>query len=131
MSLQKLGWNMKNKRTNASKYMDVIKIFLTLSGFVTPWLWLLTLKDCLRARLLRLTTTDSQARLNNWRLLTILRTDLLENLQLTGLLTLQEQSDLPTLSGLVWWLILFTIWTFRLRTLQEFIDLMIFNGSTC
>ena len=67
--------------------MDVIKIFLTLSDFVTPCLWLLTLKDYLQARLLSFTTTDS------W---------------MTGLLTLREQSDLPTLNDLVWWLIIFT-----------------------
>ena len=58
------------------------------------------IKDCLRARLPRFTTTDS------W---------------MTDLHTLQEQSDLPTLNGLVWWLTLFTIWTFQLCTLQELI----------
>ena len=67
--------------------MDVIKIFLTSSHFVTPCSWLLTLKDYFWARLLSFTTTDS------W---------------MKGLLTLREQSDLPTLNGLVWWLILFT-----------------------
>ena len=80
--------------------MDVIKIFLTLSDFETPCLWLLTLQDCLRALLLRFTTTDSG---------------------MAGLLTLQEQSNLPILNGLVW-LILFTIRTFWLCILQELID---------
>ena len=47
---------------------------------------------------------------------------------MTGLLTLQEQSDLPTLNGLVWWLILFTIWT---CSLQEVTNLSTFNGLTC
>ena len=75
--------------------MDVIKILLALSDFATPCFWLLTLKDCLWARLLRFATTD---------------------LWMRGLLTLREQSDLPTLNGLVWWLTLFMIWTFRLRT---------------
>ena len=102
--------------------MDVIKILLALCDFATPCLWLLTLKDCLRARLLRFTTTD---------------------LWMTGLLTLRENQILPTLNGLVWWLTLFTlnglvwwltlftIWTFRLHTLQELTDLMRFNGLTC
>ena len=40
--------SMKNKITNLWKYMDVIKIFLTLSDFVTLCLWLLTLKDRLQ-----------------------------------------------------------------------------------
>ena len=44
---------------------------------------------------------------------------------------IQEQSDLPTLSCLVWWLILFTIRTFWLFTLQELIDLLKFNGLFC
>ena len=90
--------------------MNIIKIRLTLSDFVTTCLWLLTLKDRLRTRLLRFTTTDSR---------------------MTDLLTLWEQSDLPTCNGLVWWPILFTIWTFRLRSLQELIDLLTFNGLTC
>ena len=47
---------------------------------------------------------------------------------MTGLLTLQEQSDLPTLNGLVWRLILFTIWT---CSLQEVTNLSTFNGLTC
>ena len=90
--------------------MDVMKTFLTLSDFVTPCQWLLILKDCLRARLLRFTTTDAR---------------------MTGLLTLREQLDLPVFNGFTWWLTLFTIWTFRLRTLQELIDLLLFNGLTC
>ena len=90
--------------------MDVIKLLLTLSAFVTPCLWPLTLQDHLQAHLLTFMTTDSQ---------------------MTGLLTLREQSDLPTLSGLVWWLIIFTIRTFWLHTLQELIDLLTFNGLTC
>ena len=44
--------------------MNVTKIFLTLSDFVTSSLWLLTLKDRLRARLKRFTTTDSGTGLN-------------------------------------------------------------------
>ena len=58
---------MKNKRTNSEKYMDVIKIFLTLSDFETPCLWLLTLQDHLWTCLLRFTATDlrmTQARRN-------------------------------------------------------------------
>ena len=90
--------------------MDVIKVFLTLSDLEPLCLWLLILQDRLQARLLRFVTTDSQ---------------------MTGLLTLQKQSDLPTLNGLTWWLILFTIWTFRLRTLQEYIDLLTYNGLRC
>ena len=38
LPLQKLWWNTKNKRTNSKKYVDAIKIFLTLSDFVTPCL---------------------------------------------------------------------------------------------
>ena len=87
-----------------------MKTFLTLSDFVTPCQWLLILKDCLQARLLRFTTTDAR---------------------MTGLLTLREQLDLPVLNGFTWWLTLFTIWTFRLRTLQELIDLLLFDGLTC
>ena len=55
-------------------------MLLTLSHFVTPCLSLLTLKDRLRALLLRFTNTNSR---------------------MTGLVTLPEQSDLPTLNGLV------------------------------
>ena len=47
---------------------------------------------------------------------------------MTGLVTLQEKVDLPSINGLIWRLIPFTIWTFWLRTLQEFIDLMAFKG---
>ena len=46
----------------------------------------------------------------------------------TGLLTLQDKSDLPTLNGLVWRLILFTIWT---CSLQEVTNLSTLNGLTC
>ena len=61
--------------------MDVIKTLLTLSDFVTPCLWQLTLKY--RLRLLWFTTTDSQ---------------------MTGLLTLRKQSDFARRNGLIWWL---------------------------
>ena len=84
--------------------MNVTKIFLTLSDFVTSSLWLLTLKYRLRSRLKRFTTTDSGTGLNTWRLLIILQADMFEDLQMTGLIALREQSDLPTLYGLVWWL---------------------------
>ena len=47
------------------------------------------------------------------------------------MLALQKQSDLPTFNVLVSWQILFVIWTFRLRTLQELIDLLTCNGLTC
>ena len=80
ITVAKAVMKYENKRTNSSKYIDVIKIFLTLNDFEPLSLWLLTLQDRLRTRLLRLTTTDSR---------------------MTGLLTLREQSDLPTLNGLV------------------------------
>ena len=51
--------------------------------------------------MLRFATTDSRAGLNTWRLLIILQTDMFEDLQMTCFLTLQKQSDLPTLNGLV------------------------------
>ena len=40
----------------------------------------------------------------------------------TGSWALQEQLDLLTPNGLVWWRILFTILTVRFRALQELID---------
>ena len=70
--------------------MDVIKMFLTLSDFVTPCLWQLTLKDCLWGCLPRFTTTESQTELNTWQLLIILQTDMFEDLQMTGLLTFKN-----------------------------------------
>ena len=63
----------------------------------------------------------------SWTLLSFTTTDS----RMAGLLTLREQSYLPTLSGLVWWLILFTIWTVWLRTLQELMNLLTVNGLTC
>ena len=54
-----------------------------------------------------------------------------KDLQITSLLTLREQSDLPTLNDLVWWLMLFTKWILRLRTLQELINLRTFNSLAC
>ena len=81
--------------------MDVIKIFITLRDFVTSCLWQLTLKDYLQACLVWFTTADSWTRLNTWWLLIILQTDMFKDLQMTGLLTLQEQSHLPTL--MVWY----------------------------
>ena len=89
--------------------MDFIKIFLTLSGFEISCLWLLTLQDRLQASLLKFAITDSQS---------------------TGLFILLAQLDLPTLNGLVWWLMLFMIKRFRLRKLQELVDLLIFNDLT-
>ena len=63
---------------------DVIKMFLSLSDFVTPSLRLL--KDHLRARLLWFITTDSQTRLTTWQTLVTLQTYLFEDLQTTCLL---------------------------------------------
>ena len=97
---------------------------------MTSYLWLLTLKDRLQEGLLWFTTKDSRTGSTTWRSLIILQTDLFEDLQISGLLILQEPSELPKFSRLMWRLILFTIWTFRLSTLQEFIDLLTFNGLT-
>ena len=49
----------------------------------------------------------------------------------TGSWALQEQLDLLTPNGLVWWRILFTILTVRFRALQELIDLLTFIGLKC
>ena len=48
-----------------------------------------------------------------------------EELQTTGLLTLQEQSDLPTLSGLVWRLILLQYEHFICKNSQIYQHLMV------
>ena len=81
--------------------MNLMKIFLWLRDFVIPCLWLLRLKNCLRAYLLWQATTYSRTGFNTWWLLTILQTDIFEDLPMTGLLTLKEQSDLSILNGVV------------------------------
>ena len=50
-----------------------------------------------------------------------------EELQTTGLLTLQEQSDLPTLSGLVWRLILLRYEHFLCKNSQIYQHLMVWR----
>ena len=90
--------------------MKYERIYETIMKYVTPCLWLLTLKEFLRTRLLSFT----HYRFTNHRFAYITRT-----------------IRFPRLNGLVRWLTLFTIWTFWLRTLQELIDLLTFNGLMC
>ena len=61
---------------------------------------------------------------NTWRLLIISQTDIFEDLQMTGFLTLKEQSIYNTMYDKV----LCTVWTSRLQALQEVIDLLKFNS---
>ena len=49
----------------------------------------------------------------------------------TGSWALQEQLDLLTPNGLVWWRILFTILSVPFRALQELIDLLTFIALKC
>ena len=62
-------------------------------------------------------------RVNIWQLSVILQADLFEDIT--------RQADLPILNDLVWWLIQFTIRTFRLHILHKFIDILTFNDLTC
>ena len=93
--LQKL-WNIKNERTNSWKYMDIIKIFTALTGFVKSfWRLVLLLTSCSWGRF-QFISISLQAGLTDWQSWTKLETGLQVEVQMTELFALLEQTVLVT-----------------------------------